>query len=69
MRAGRPGVWSVRAVTKVIFWQMLLGTVGFLEQLLWAATGHEPQWLLLSVSMALLGGGTIQQIGRGGGHG
>jgi hypothetical protein len=56
-------------VTKIVFWQMVLGTVGFLEQLIWAATNHEPQWLILSVSMGLLGGGTILQIGRGGGNG
>jgi hypothetical protein len=54
-------------MTKMIVWQMILGSIGFLEQIIWAATDHhDPQWLILSVSLALLGGGTIQAIGKGG---
>lgn len=60
---------KVAAMTRVIFWQMFLGTLGFLEQLAWAVSGHEPQWLILSTSLALLGGGTIMQIGKGNGNG
>ena len=56
-------------MTRVVFWQMLLGSAGFLQQLAWSLRGHDPQWLILSVSLALLGGGTIQQIGKGGENG
>lgn len=55
-----------RGMSRVVFWQMLLGSIGFLDQLIWAFKGNDPQWLILSVSLALLGGGTIQQIGKGG---
>lgn len=56
-------------MTKVVFWQMLLGTLALIEQLAWAMMGHEPQFLILGTALALLGGGTIQQIGIGKGGG
>jgi len=62
-------VARVDAVTRVVFWQMLLGSIGFLVEVILVVLGQEPQWLILSSSIALLGGGTISQIGKGGGDG
>jgi len=59
----------VDTVTRVVFWQMLLGSIGFLVEVILVVLGQEPQWLILSSSIALLGGGTISQIGKGGGDG
>ena len=56
-------------MTRVVFWQMLLGSIGFLVEVILVVLGQEPQWLILSSSIALLGGGTISQIGKGGGDG
>lgn len=49
-----------------VVWQMTLGSIALVQQLIWASLGHEPQWAILSAGLALVGGGTVTAVGRGG---
>lgn len=55
-------------MSKVTFWQMCLGTLGFLTCLGLVIMGRDvPQlWIVMSSSVALLGASAIYQIGKGG---
>lgn len=55
-------------MSKVVLWQMCLGTLGFLTCLILLVTRQDvPQlWVVMSGSVALLGGGALYEIGKGG---
>lgn len=57
-------------MSKVVIWQMAVGTVLVLTSVLvWAFSARDPNYLIMASGTALLGGGALYQIGKGGGSG
>lgn len=55
-------------MSKIVLWQMAIGTVLLVVSVLaWAISNREPNYLIMASGTALLGGGALYQIGKGGG--